>query len=107
MYPKFSPTHLYIYIKNKIKKKSRKKNCGDAKAPFYPYILYCVTVYKCLFVGEFADKKIVCRAFAKVEFSFSFPLSYKKKKERKKEKKDRSSGIRQGAIFLKFLFMVL
>ena len=64
-------------------------------------------VYKCLFAGEFADKKIVCRAFAKVEFSFSFPLSYKKKKERKKEKQDRSSGIRQGAIFLKFLFMVL
>ena len=31
----------------------------------------------------------------------------KKKKERKKEKQDRSSGIRQGAIFLKFLFMVL
>ena len=28
-------------------------------------------------------------------------------KKRKKEKKDRSSGIRQGAIFLKFLFMVL
>ena len=28
-------------------------------------------------------------------------------KKRKKEKQDRSSGIRQGAIFLKFLFMVL
>ena len=31
----------------------------------------------------------------------------KRKKERKKEKQDRLSGIRQGAIFLKFLFMVL
>ena len=87
--PNFRPP-TYIHIKNKIKDHG-KKNCGDAKAPFYPYILYCVTVYKCLFAGEFADKKIVCRAFAKVEFSFSFPLSYKKKKERKKNKIDRQA----------------
>ena len=36
-----------------------------------------------------------------------YHIKKERKKERKKEKKDRSSGIRQGAIFLKFLFMVL
>ena len=46
-------------------------------------VLQFISVY--FSAGEFADKKIVCRAFAKVEFSFSFPLSYKKRKKEKKK----------------------
>ena len=54
---------------------------------------------------------LIKRSFAGHSPRLSFlsvSLYHIKKKERKKEeKKDRSSGIRQGAIFLKFLFMVL
>ena len=54
---------------------------------------------------------LIKRSFAghSPRLSFLSVSLYLIKKERKKErkKKDRSSGIRQGAIFLKFLFMVL
>ena len=53
---------------------------------------------------------LIKRSFAghSPRLSFLSVSLYHIKKERKKEKKkDRSSGIRQGAIFLKFLFMVL
>ena len=52
---------------------------------------------------------LIKRSFAghSPRLSFLSVSLYHIKKERKKEKQDRSSGIRQGAIFLKFLFMVL
>ena len=76
----------------------KKKNHGDAKATFYPYIfLYCITV-KGIYVRM---NSVLKRSFAGNSARFSF-LSVSLYGTREKK----NTGVCQGEIFLQFLFMV-
>ena len=75
MDPKISPTYFKKKKKKKKKKKSRRRE--GAVLPRYIF-LYCM----CLCADEFTVKKIVCKEFAKVQFSHSFSLWYSRERER-------------------------
>ena len=83
--------------------KRRKKNRGDAKALFYPYIfLYCITV-KGVYV--LMNSLLKRRSFAGNSPRFSF-LTFLFMVLREKRKNKALSGVCQGVIFLQFMFIV-